>query len=41
MHCAECGNEYILTDQEVSHHITREGDIDYDADADHVAYRDE
>jgi hypothetical protein len=35
--CYECANEMIIDDTGVSYHVTPEGAIDHDADADHVA----
>ena len=36
--CDECGNNYITTDLEITHHVKEDGTIDYDADSEHVAY---
>lgn len=39
--CAECGRRAFWTSTGVSHHHDEETDgVDYDADADHVAYGD-
>lgn len=35
--CAECGNPMTIDEDEISNHLTPDGDIDYDRDADHVA----
>ena len=35
--CYECGNPMQIDDVEVSNHLTADGAIDYDQDADHVA----
>ena len=40
--CAECGEPMLVEEgTEVSHHVTEDGDIDYQADADHVAIDDD
>lgn len=39
--CAECGNSMALDDSQISNHLTSDGTIDYDQDADHVAISDE
>lgn len=39
--CAECGQAMRIEVTEVSHHVTDDGSIDYDADGDHVALSDE
>ena len=38
--CASCGGEVVVEQNGVTHHLTPDGDIDYDADADHVALDD-
>lgn len=38
--CAECGYPMFVDPSGVSHHLSPEGDIDYDLDADHVAVPD-
>lgn len=35
--CAECGQAMQIDDDGVANHLTEEGEIDYDADAEHVA----
>lgn len=35
--CTECGGECVVEEDGVSHHLTADGDVDHDADADHVA----
>lgn len=35
--CAECGGECVVEEDGVSHHLTADGEVDHDADADHVA----
>ena len=40
MCCAECGGEMVVEDDGVSHHLTSDGDIDHEADAEHVALDD-
>ena len=35
--CAECGESMAINAAGVSNHLTEDGDIDYDRDADHVA----
>ena len=40
MNCYECGQKMIIQRDGVSHHVV-DGDIDYEADADHVAVEDE
>ena len=37
-YCAECGQPFTYAEGEVTQHLTPDGDIDYDQDADHVAY---
>lgn len=39
--CDECGEPFELDGNEVATHITADGDVDYDADGDHVPYGDE
>jgi hypothetical protein len=34
----ECGQEYRLNDDEKTQHLDADGDVDYDADADHVPF---
>lgn len=41
MHCYECGEPMMLDENEVSHHLDADGNIDHDADADHVALDDQ
>jgi hypothetical protein len=37
--CHQCGkNFFIDAETQTAHHIDEEGDIDHDADADHVPY---
>ena len=38
--CASCGGEVVVEQNGVTHHLAPDGDIDYDADADHVALDD-
>jgi hypothetical protein len=38
--CAECGEPMTTIDHSITHHLNAEGEIDFDRDADHVAYRD-
>ena len=41
-YCAECGNRMAIDDNEITHHLDEDtGFVDYDMDADHVAYSDE
>jgi hypothetical protein len=35
-YCTECGNEMEIDQNGISNHLV-DGEIDYDADADHVA----
>lgn len=35
--CTECGGECVVEEDGVSHHLTADGQVDHDADADHVA----
>ncbi len=35
--CYECDEPFIIDDG-VAHHITSDGEVDYDRDADHVPY---
>lgn len=35
--CSECGGECVVEEDGVSHHLTVDGQVDHDADADHVA----
>lgn len=35
--CSECGVETVVEEDGVGHHLTGDGDVDDDADADHVA----
>lgn len=39
LYCDECGELMFVLDNGVSHHVTESGDIDYDADIDHTAYK--
>lgn len=39
--CFDCGGEVVIDENGVSNHLTPDGDIDFDADADHVALSDE
>lgn len=39
--CFQCGNLFETTVDGVANHLTLDGDIDYDADADHVPYGEE
>jgi hypothetical protein len=39
--CGECGGPMVTLDHGITHHVDPEGEIDYDLDADHVAYRDD
>jgi hypothetical protein len=36
--CHQCGQEFELDEFEVARHVTESGEIDYDADADHIPY---
>ena len=36
--CAQCSEPYVVTADGVANHQTRDGEVDYDADADHVPY---
>jgi hypothetical protein len=36
--CHECGQEFVLTESDIAHHLDDDGYFDYGADADHVAY---
>lgn len=40
MECSQCGKEYFLDEDEVSHHWSDDSldNIDHDADEDHVAF---
>lgn len=38
LECAECGSAMDIDDNGVSHYLTKDGDVDYDADGEHVAY---
>lgn len=38
--CHECGKDVVVEDNGVSHHLTADGAVDFDADADHVAIDD-
>lgn len=35
--CHECDKDVVVEDNGVSHHLTPDGAVDFDADADHVA----
>jgi len=37
--CHQCGRPYRIDDSGVANHVDDAGDIDYDADADHVPYK--
>lgn len=38
-YCFECGQPFAVdVDSGVSNHLTSSGDVDYDADEDHVPY---
>lgn len=39
-HCAECADEVSVGEDGVAHHITDDGEIDYDKDAEHTAIDD-
>jgi hypothetical protein len=39
--CSECGQRMIVEENGVSHHLKEDGEIDHDADANHVPYHDE
>lgn len=39
--CNECGKSYVLSDEGISNHIDENGDVDYEADSNHVAYGEE
>lgn len=39
--CNECGKPYALSDSDIANHIDENGNIDYDADANHVPYGEE
>ncbi len=39
--CAECGQKMVLNENDVSHHLTEDGEIDYDTDHEHVAFTEE
>lgn len=39
--CAECGARVTIDENEVINHLDEDGNVDYDADADHVAIDDE
>lgn len=41
MFCHECGNEMRVDETGVSNHLTGDGGIDYEQDADHVALADD
>jgi hypothetical protein len=36
--CHDCGEPFVTDENGISNHITEDGDIDHDADADHVPY---
>lgn len=36
--CDECGNDMVIEASGVSHHLDADGDVDHDADAEHVAF---
>jgi len=36
--CHQCGQEFEIDDSGIATHMTEDGDIDYDQDADHVPY---
>lgn len=37
-YCHECGNEMLLDESGLAHHINDDGDTDYDLDAEHTPY---
>lgn len=39
--CDECGGDFEIDGSGVANHLTEDGDVDYDADADHVPYSSE
>ena len=39
--CDECGGDFEMDGSGVANHLTEDGDVDYDADADHVPYSSE
>lgn len=38
--CSECGGDYIISKGGISNHVDADGGIDYDKDANHVAFGD-
>ena len=38
MECEQCGHQMIVDGVGISNHLHADGSIDYDQDADHVAY---
>ena len=40
-YCNECGEPYEIDDSGILRHVTADGEIDYDNDADHVPYGEE
>lgn len=36
--CHQCGEPYEIDNNGVANHVDADGNIDYDADADHVPY---
>jgi hypothetical protein len=41
MTCCECGRQMRIEENGVSHHLTEDDEIDFDADANHVAFADD
>jgi hypothetical protein len=37
-YCDLCGNQFIITDDDIAHHII-DNEIDYDEDENHVPYQ--
>tara|TARA_R110000803_G_scaffold89246_2_gene156409 strand:+ start:145 stop:303 length:159 start_codon:yes stop_codon:yes gene_type:complete len=37
--CHSCGNSFVVDANGVTNHITEDGEIDYDTDGNHVAYK--
>ena len=36
--CHECGQSFKVDDNDIANHVDEDGEIDHDADADHVPF---
>lgn len=38
MYCHECGQEFIIDENGIANHVDEDGNIDHDADGNHVPF---